>query len=150
VISNDYLWRLSDVAFGEHSKTFRTSPDFTFRFVDADVDLDELRKILLDDLLSMFLDETVVPSLFSHAYLHNLVNHVTPYERWSDIQARTDERGEKWFASALRRVRKRSSCDQEVWMVNQIIDLGRDLDYSRGIKIAEDVDDVSWVMLVGK
>jgi hypothetical protein len=98
----------------------------------------------------MLLNETVVPSLFSHAYLHYLVNHVTPYERWSDIQARTDESREKRFASALRCVRKRSGCDQEIWVVNQKIGFGRDLNYSKGIKIAEDVDDVSWVALVGK
>jgi hypothetical protein len=71
------------------------------------------------------------------------VNHVTPCERWGDIQARTDERGKKWFAPALWRIRKRSSCDQEVWMVNQKIDFGRNLNYSNGIKIAKDVDDIS-------
>jgi hypothetical protein len=80
ITNNGYLWHLSDVPFGEHSKTSGTGLDFTFCFVDADVDLDKLRKILLDDLLSVFLDETVVPSLFSHAYLHNLVNHIPPYE----------------------------------------------------------------------
>jgi hypothetical protein len=33
-------------------------------------------------------------------------------------------------------------------MVNQKIDFGRNLNYSKGIKIAQDVDDISWVALV--
>ena len=79
VLNSAYLWRLSYIPLREHLEADCAILDFLSNLFDRHLDPQQILEPAPSNAVDFVFDKLLIPTVFAHARLHDLVENVTPH-----------------------------------------------------------------------